>query len=54
VQGPQGETGPSGGPQGDTGVSGTLITGASGAPSSPGVIGQFYIDFTSGWMYQYV
>jgi hypothetical protein len=53
--GPTGITGPTGltGPTGETGSTGTIIYGATGAPTGTiGRIGDFYIDYATGIMYQ--
>jgi hypothetical protein len=58
--GTTGDTGPIGptgdtGPTGDIGPTGTLIFGNTGAPSpAVGSVGDFYIDFSTGIMYQKV
>jgi hypothetical protein len=52
--GPTGLTGPTGlGETGSTGQTGTEILGDTGAPGpSIGRLGDFYIDFSTGWMWQ--
>jgi hypothetical protein len=51
--GPTGESGPTG-VTGPTGIAGTQIYGGTGSTGPTGAhIGDFYIDFTTGIMYQY-
>ena len=50
--GAQGDTGATGvtGAQGPTGIN---FSGANGAPTNPGNHGDLYLDFTTGWIYQW-
>ena len=53
-QGPQGSVGPQGvqGPQGVPGKDGTIWYTGEGAPTSQGVVGDFYLDLTSHDIYK--
>lgn len=58
VQGPQGERGPEGpagveGPVGPQGPAGPGIVAGDGAPASQGVVGQAYVDVSTGDFYIY-
>lgn len=52
VQGPQGEKGDTGA-QGPAGPAGPGITIGTGEPSSPGAVGETWIDITTGTVWQY-